>query len=80
MVAPTPISAYLHAATMVKAGVFLLGRMHPLFGAAPLWAPLLVTVGTTTMLLGAYQALRETDLKAILARSTGSTLGAITLL
>jgi NADH:ubiquinone oxidoreductase subunit 5 (subunit L)/multisubunit Na+/H+ antiporter MnhA subunit/multisubunit Na+/H+ antiporter MnhB subunit len=80
MVAPTPISAYLHAATMVKAGVFLLGRMHPLFGAAPLWAPVLVTVGTASMLLGAYQALRETDLKAILARTTGSTLGVITLL
>jgi NADH:ubiquinone oxidoreductase subunit 5 (subunit L)/multisubunit Na+/H+ antiporter MnhA subunit/multisubunit Na+/H+ antiporter MnhB subunit len=80
MVAPTPISAYLHAATMVKAGVFLLGRLHPLFGTAPLWAPLLVVVGTTSMVLGAYQALRETDLKAILARTTGSTLGAITML
>ena len=80
MVAPTPVSAYLHAATMVKAGVFLLGRMFPLFGEAELWTPVLVTVGTVTMLLGAYQTSRETDLKAILARSTGSTLGLIVLL
>jgi multicomponent Na+:H+ antiporter subunit A len=80
MVAPTPISAYLHAATMVKAGVFLLGRLHPVFGAAPLWMPLLVGVGTISMVLGAYQALRETDLKAILARSTASMLGLITAL
>ncbi|HWP66956.1 MAG TPA: hydrogen gas-evolving membrane-bound hydrogenase subunit E [Candidatus Limnocylindria bacterium] len=80
MVAPTPVSAYLHAATMVKAGVFLLGRLHPVFGAAPLWAPLLVGVGTASMLLGAYQAVRETDLKAVLARMTASTLGLITLL
>jgi len=80
MVAPTPVSAYLHAATMVKAGVFLLGRMHPIFGAAPLWAPILVVVGTVSMVLGAYQAFRETDLKAILARTTASTLGLITLL
>jgi NADH:ubiquinone oxidoreductase subunit 5 (subunit L)/multisubunit Na+/H+ antiporter MnhA subunit/multisubunit Na+/H+ antiporter MnhB subunit len=79
MVAPTPVSAYLHAATMVKAGVFLLGRMHPIFGAAPLWAPVLITVGTTSMLLGAYQAFRETDLKAILARTTASALGVMTL-
>ncbi len=80
MVAPTPVSTYLHAATMVKAGVFLLGRMHPIFGDAPLWAPVLVTVGTLTMALGAWQAFRETDLKAILARTTGATLGMITLL
>lgn len=79
MVAPTPVSTYLHAATMVKAGVFLLGRMHPLFGSAPLWAPLLITVGTLSMVLGAYQAFREIDLKAILARTTASALGAITL-
>lgn len=80
MVAPSPVSAYLHAATMVKAGVFLLGRMHAIFGAAPLWAPVLVVVGTASMVLGAYQAFRETDLKAILARTTASTLGLITLL
>ncbi len=80
MVAPTPVSAYLHAATMVKAGVFLLGRMHPVFGEAPLWAPLLVGIGGATMLLGAYQAFREVDLKAILARTTAAALGIITLL
>jgi NADH:ubiquinone oxidoreductase subunit 5 (subunit L)/multisubunit Na+/H+ antiporter MnhA subunit len=80
MVAPTPVSAYLHAATMVKAGVFLLGRMWPLFGTSPLWAPILVVVGTASMSLGAWQAFRETDLKAILARTTASSLGTITLL
>jgi NADH:ubiquinone oxidoreductase subunit 5 (subunit L)/multisubunit Na+/H+ antiporter MnhA subunit len=80
MVAPTPVSTYLHAATMVKAGVFLLGRMHPIFGAAPLWAPIVVSVGAASMVLGAWQALREVDLKAILARTTGSALGMLTLL
>ncbi|HEY8516299.1 MAG TPA: hydrogen gas-evolving membrane-bound hydrogenase subunit E [Candidatus Binatia bacterium] len=80
MVAPTPVSTYLHAATMVKAGVFLLGRMEPIFGESSLWAPLLVTAGGTTMVLGAYQAFREVDLKAILARTTVAMLGAITLL
>jgi multicomponent Na+:H+ antiporter subunit A len=80
MVAPTPVSAYLHAATMVKAGVFLLGRMHPVFGESPAWAPTLVAVGTASMALGAWQALRETDLKAILARTTASALGQMTLL
>jgi NADH:ubiquinone oxidoreductase subunit 5 (subunit L)/multisubunit Na+/H+ antiporter MnhA subunit len=80
MVAPTPVSAYLHAATMVKAGVFLLGRMHPIFGDAPAWAPTLVVVGAVSMALGAWQALRETDLKAILARTTASALGQMTLL
>jgi multicomponent Na+:H+ antiporter subunit A len=80
MVAPTPISAYLHAATMVKAGIFLLARMEPLFGASALWAPVLVTVGTTTLLLGAWQTSRESDLKAILARSTGASLGGFVLM
>jgi NADH:ubiquinone oxidoreductase subunit 5 (subunit L)/multisubunit Na+/H+ antiporter MnhA subunit len=80
MVAPTPISAYLHAATMVKAGVFLVGRMLPIFGESPLWLPVLVAVGGTTMLLGAYQATRETDLKAILASTTVSALGLLFLL
>jgi NADH:ubiquinone oxidoreductase subunit 5 (subunit L)/multisubunit Na+/H+ antiporter MnhA subunit len=80
MVAPTPVSTYLHAATMVKAGVFLLGRMQPIFGEAPLWAPILVVVGTASLTLGAYQAFREVDLKAILARTTAAMLGLITLL
>ena len=72
MVAPTPVSAYLHAATMVKAGVFLLGRMQPVFAASPYWAPILITVGGVSMVVGALQALREIDLKAILARTTAS--------
>ncbi|MBU6280598.1 DUF4040 domain-containing protein [bacterium] len=80
MVAPTPVSAYLHAATMVKAGPFLLGRMLPVFGSLPMWTPVLASVGLVTMLLGAWKAFRETDLKAILARTTGSTLGLLTLL
>lgn len=80
MVAPTPVSAYLHAATMVKAGVFLIGRMLPIFGGLALWAPVLITVGTVSMLLGAWQTSRENDLKAILARSTGATLGLMVLL
>jgi len=78
MVAPTPVSTYLHAATMVKAGIFLLGRMLPLFGAAWLWTAVLVPIGLATFFLGAYQALTATDLKAILARSTVSTLGLFT--
>ncbi len=80
MVAPTPVSTYLHAATMVKAGIFLLGRMLPIFGPAPLWTPILVPIGLATFLLAAYQAFTETDLKALLARTTVSTLGLITLL
>jgi multicomponent Na+:H+ antiporter subunit A len=80
MVAPTPVSTYLHAAAMVKAGIFLLGRMLPIFGSAPLWAAILVPVGLLTFLLGAYQALVETDLKALLAQSTVSALGLFTMI
>lgn len=80
MVAPTPVSTYLHAATMVKAGIFLLGRFLPLFGAHPLWAAILVPIGLVTFLLGAVQALFDTDLKGILARTTVATLGLVTLL
>jgi multicomponent Na+:H+ antiporter subunit A len=80
MVAPTPISAYLHAATMVKAGIFLLGRLLPVFGPSPAWAGILVPIGLATFLLGAAQALLDTDLKGILARTTVATLGLITLL
>ncbi|MCO7219600.1 hydrogen gas-evolving membrane-bound hydrogenase subunit E [Klenkia sp. PcliD-1-E] len=75
MVAMTPVSAYLHAATMVKAGIYLLVRMSPLFAGQTAWSAVLVTVGLTTALLGAVQALREHDLKAMLARSTVSQLG-----
>lgn len=75
MVAPTPVSAYLHSATMVKLGVFLCARLFPLFAEAELWAPLLSWVGFGTMLLGAGLALLSHDLKAILACSTVSQLG-----
>ena len=75
MKAPTPVSAYLHSATMVKAGVFLLGRMLPAFGALALWLPLLVSIGAVTMLLGAVLALGQSDLKRIFAYTTVSHLG-----
>ena len=80
MVAPTPVSAYLHAATMVKAGVFLLGRMLPVFGTAGVWFPILTAVGLATFWVGNYRAFRESDLKAILARTTVGSLGAFTLI
>jgi NADH:ubiquinone oxidoreductase subunit 5 (subunit L)/multisubunit Na+/H+ antiporter MnhA subunit len=75
MTAPTPVSAYLHSATMVKLGVFLCARLFPLFSGADLWAPLLLAVGFVTMLLGAFLALYQNDLKAMLAFSTVSQLG-----
>jgi multicomponent Na+:H+ antiporter subunit A len=75
MAAPTPVSAYLHSATMVKAGVFLLARMNPVLGDTPEWTALLVSVGLITVVLGAFLALLKTDLKAILAYSTVSSLG-----
>jgi NADH:ubiquinone oxidoreductase subunit 5 (subunit L)/multisubunit Na+/H+ antiporter MnhA subunit len=80
MTAPTPVSAYLHSATMVKAGVFLLGRVHPLFRGREEWFWIVSCVGMATMLLGAYGALRKSDLKALLAYSTISQLGLITML
>lgn len=75
MAAPTPVSAYLHSATMVKLGVFLCARFFPLLGASDLWAPLLVGTGFLTMVLGLALAVRQTDLKAILAFTTVSQLG-----
>ncbi|SFO76143.1 multicomponent Na+:H+ antiporter subunit A [Geodermatophilus dictyosporus] len=75
MVAMTPVSAYLHAATMVKAGIYLLMRTTPLFAGQPAWSALLVTVGLASAVTGAFLALREHDLKAILAQSTVSQLG-----
>jgi multicomponent Na+:H+ antiporter subunit A len=80
MSAPTPVSAYLHSATMVKAGVFLLARMHPVLGDLWLWTPLLATVGGITMVGAAWQAIRETDLKRVLAYSTVSALGTMVFL
>jgi multicomponent Na+:H+ antiporter subunit A len=80
MVAPTPVSTYLHAATMVWAGVFLLGRFLPIFGTSPVWAGILVPIGLATFLLGAVEAFLDTDLKGILAKTTVATLGLVTML
>lgn len=79
MAAPTPVSAYLHAAAMVKAGIYLVARFAPLFATSGPWRPIVITLGVFTMLLGGYQALRETDLKRILAFGTVSQLGFFTL-
>jgi multisubunit Na+/H+ antiporter MnhB subunit len=75
MAAPTPVSAYLHSATMVKMGIFLTARIFPIFSEHPWWFPLITSVCFSTMLLGAWLALRSNDLKAILAYSTISQLG-----
>ena len=80
MQAPTPASAYLHSATMVKAGIYLLARLHPGLSGTPLWFWLLLLVGGATMLLGAVSALRYYDLKRILAYATISQLGILTML
>jgi len=75
MAAPTPVSAYLHAAAMVKAGIYLVARLSPAFADTPFWRPVLISLGVFTMLLGGFQALRERDLKRILAFGTVSQLG-----
>ncbi len=80
MAAPTPVSAYLHAAAMVKAGVYLVARLTPGFADAPPWRPVIVVLGLLTMLLAGWRAVREYDLKLILAFGTVSQLGLITLL
>ncbi|MFN3716336.1 MAG: monovalent cation/H+ antiporter subunit A [Thiobacillus sp.] len=80
MAAPTPVSAYLHSATMVKAGVFLLARLWPALSGTPEWFWLVSGAGLATLLLGAYVALFKHDLKGLLAYSTISHLGLITLL
>ncbi len=80
MAAPTPVSAYLHSATMVKAGVYLVARMTPILGATALWTTVVTGVGAATMLVGAYRSVQETDLKRILAYSTVSALGLLTML
>jgi len=77
MAAPTPVSAYLHSATMVKAGVYLVARLAPVLGATALWQGSLTVVGGLTFLVGAIIAWRQTDLKRILAYSTVSALGAL---
>lgn len=80
MAAPTPVSAYLHSATLVKAGVFLLARLFPALSGTPEWSMLVGGVGLTTLLVGAFIALFQHDIKGLLAYSTISHLGLITLL
>jgi len=80
MAAPTPVSAYLHAAAMVKAGVYLVARMTPGFADTPLWRPMVIGLGLLTMLLAGWRAVREYDLKLILAFGTVSQLGLITVM
>jgi multicomponent K+:H+ antiporter subunit A len=80
MAAPTPVSAYLHSATMVKAGVFLMARLWPALAGTDTWFWIVGGAGGATLLLGAYAAMFQNDLKALLAYSTISHLGLITLL
>ncbi|MFG1778337.1 Na+/H+ antiporter subunit A [Micromonospora sp. NPDC049048] len=75
MAAPTPVSAYLHAAAMVKAGIYLIGLLAPVLAGAGPWRPVVVVAGLVTMLAGGWAALRQTDLKLLLAYGTVSQLG-----
>lgn len=77
MEAPTPVSAYLHSATMVKAGIYLVARFTPVFGGEAAWFWLVTGVGLVTLFWGSFNAVRQTDLKALLAYSTISQLGMI---
>ena len=79
MAAPTPVSAYLHSATMVKAGVYLLARLAPIYAAEPVWFYSLTIVGSITMLGAALLAFKQTDLKLLLAYTTVGVLGTLTL-
>jgi multicomponent Na+:H+ antiporter subunit A len=80
MEAPAPVSAYLHSATMVNAGVYLLARLTPVLGGADEWHYIVTITGAVTMLVGAAMAMAQTDLKRLLAYSTVSALGTLTLL
>jgi multicomponent Na+:H+ antiporter subunit A len=80
MAAPTPVSAYLHAAAMVKAGVYLVARFAPAYAHLAAWQSIVLTLGCGTLLLGGYRALRQHDLKLVLAFGTVSQLGLIILL
>ncbi|MWB98616.1 Na+/H+ antiporter subunit A [Agromyces seonyuensis] len=79
MAAPTPVSAYLHAAAMVKAGVYLVARLAPGYADLAIWAPIVIGLGTFTMLVGGWRALRQYDLKLVLAYGTVSQLGFLML-
>lgn len=80
MAAPTPVSAYLHAAAMVKAGVYLVARFAPGFADVPVWQVVVAAAGTWTLVHGGYRALRQHDLKLVLAFGTVSQLGLLVLL
>ena len=80
MAAPTPASAYLHSSTMVKAGLYLLARLSPVLGGAVAWQGWVGGIGAVTMVLGAWLAIRQDILKRLLAYSTVSALGAVTML
>lgn len=80
MVAPTPVSAYLHSATMVKAGVYLVAVFTPVFAAYDLWRPAILVAGSITMVIGGWRAMRQHDLKLLLAYGTVSQLGFMMLL
>lgn len=80
MAAPTPVSAYLHSATMVKAGIYLVARLAPVFAVVPWWRPVVAAVALVTMLVGGWRALAQHDLKLLLAQGTLSQLGLIMLL
>jgi multicomponent Na+:H+ antiporter subunit A len=80
MEAPTPVSAYLHSSTMVKAGVYLLARVSPGLGGTDLWFYALVGFGAATMLVGGFLAMRQSDLKLVLAYTTVGGLGILTML
>ncbi|GLI27646.1 monovalent cation/H+ antiporter subunit A [Agromyces rhizosphaerae] len=75
MAAPTPVSAYLHAAAMVKAGVYLVARLAPGYADLSVWHPIVIGLGVLTMLVGGWRALRQYDLKLLLAYGTVSQLG-----
>lgn len=77
MEAPTPVSAYLHSATMVKAGIYLVARFTPVFGGDQIWFWTVSGIGMVTLFWGSFNAVRQTDLKALLAYSTVSQLGLI---
>ncbi|GFE64174.1 putative monovalent cation/H+ antiporter subunit A [Litoreibacter roseus] len=79
MAAPTPVSAFLHSATMVKAGVYLLARMHPAFSGTDVWLWTLTIFGAVTAVFASFLALRQTDLKQALAYTTLMALGTLTL-
>jgi multicomponent Na+:H+ antiporter subunit A len=80
MEAPTPVSAYLHSATMVKAGIYLIARLNHAIGGTVLWQDTILVIGTITMVIAALLSFKQTDLKKLLAYSTLSVLGTLTML